>query len=98
MITRRSLIKSLISFVAAPAVMRVAPIMSVKSMPIIEYDIARDAYTEISIGYQITRKTIDDALYKTQFRPANLGIIEALARSKHVTALELMRSLDTRLE
>ena len=31
-------------------------------------------HTEIALGYAITRKAIDDNLYKTQFTPSNLGL------------------------
>ena len=34
-------------------------------------------HTEIGLGYAITRKAIDDNLYKTQFHPSNLGLIES---------------------
>ena len=32
-------------------------------------------HNEIALGYAITRKAIDDNLYKTQFHPSNLGLI-----------------------
>ena len=50
MINRRGFIQGLASLVAAPAVLRVAPIMPVKPVALVEYDIARDAYVEISLS------------------------------------------------
>jgi hypothetical protein len=32
-------------------------------------------HNEIALGYAITRKAIDDNLYKAQFKPTNLGLI-----------------------
>ena len=32
-------------------------------------------HSEIGLGYAITRKAIDDNLYKTQFMPSNLSLI-----------------------
>jgi len=52
MINRRGFIQRLASLVAAPAVIRVTTIMPVKAAPLVEYDIARDAYVEISMGYK----------------------------------------------
>jgi len=49
MINRRGFIQGLASLVAAPAVLRVAPIMPVKPVALVEYDIA---YVEISMGYK----------------------------------------------
>jgi hypothetical protein len=39
---------------------------------------------EISLGYAITRKAIDDNLYKTQFHPSNLGLNEAFHQTKEI--------------
>ena len=35
-------------------------------------------HTELGLGYAITRKAIDDNLYKTQFHPSNLGLDRVL--------------------
>ena len=51
-INRRGFIQGLASLVAAPAVLRVAPIMPVKPVALVEYDILHDAYVEISMGYK----------------------------------------------
>lgn len=71
MITRRSVLKGLI---AAPAVIRVAPLMKVKRFgEVWSFDPAREVYTELSIGYEITRKAINDYLYKEAFNPSFIG-------------------------
>ena len=41
-------------------------------------------HVEIALGYAITRKAIDDNLYKTQFAPANLGLIESFQQTKEL--------------
>jgi len=41
-------------------------------------------HTEIGLGYAITRKTIDDNVYKTQFHPSNLGLIESFQQTKEI--------------
>ena len=40
------------------------------------------SHSEIGLGYSITRKSIDDNLYKTQFRPSNLGLQKSFAQTK----------------
>jgi hypothetical protein len=41
-------------------------------------------HLEIGLGYAITRKAIDDNLYKTQFSPSNLGLIESFMQTKEI--------------
>ena len=41
-------------------------------------------HTEIALGYAITRKAIDDNVYKTQFHPSNLGLIESFQQTKEI--------------
>lgn len=41
-------------------------------------------HTELGLGYAITRKAIDDNLYKTQFHPSNLGLIESFHQTKEI--------------
>ena len=41
-------------------------------------------HTEIGLGYAITRKAIDDNVYKTQFHPSNLGLIESFQQTKEI--------------
>lgn len=38
----------------------------------------------IGLGYAITRDTIDDNLYKSQFRPSNLGLQRSFAQTKEI--------------
>ena len=39
-------------------------------------------HTEIGLGYAITRKAIDDNLYKSQFAPSNLGLTQSFHQTK----------------
>src|SRR6185312_9221181 len=41
-------------------------------------------HIEIALGYAITRKAIDDNLYKTQFQPSNLGLMESFNQTKEI--------------
>lgn len=41
-------------------------------------------HLEIGLGYAITRKAIDDNLYKSQFNPSNLGLSNSFQQTKEV--------------
>lgn len=41
-------------------------------------------HMEIALGYAITRKAIDDNLYKSQFKPSNLGLQQSFAQTKEI--------------
>lgn len=50
---------------------------------------------EIGLGYAITRKAIDDNLYKTQFTPTNLGLNESFAQTKEIYGADIFNSATT---
>jgi len=52
-------------------------------------------HTEIALGYAITRKAIDDNLYKTQFMPSNLGLIESFQQTKEIYGANVLNSATT---
>ena len=52
-------------------------------------------HTEIALGYAITRKAIDDNLYKTQFHPSNLGLIESFQQTKEIYGANLLNTATT---
>ena len=52
-------------------------------------------HIEIGLGYAITRKAIDDNLYKTQFAPSNLGLIESFQQTKEIYAANLLNTATT---
>ena len=52
-------------------------------------------HTEIALGYAITRKAIDDNLYKTQFHPSNLGLIESFQQTKEIYAANVLNTAQT---
>src|ERR1700744_6114757 len=52
-------------------------------------------HNEIALGYAITRKAIDDNLYKTQFHPSNLGLIESFHQTKEIYAANVLNSGQT---
>lgn len=52
-------------------------------------------HTEIGLGYAITRKAIDDNLYKTQFKPSNLGLIESFQQTKEIYGANVLNTATT---
>lgn len=50
------------------------------------------SHIEIGLGYAITRKTVDDNVYKSQFQPSNLGLMESFAQTKEIYAADLLNS------
>jgi hypothetical protein len=47
-------------------------------------------HLEVALGYAITRKAIDDLLYKQQFNPTNLKLQEAFAQFKEIQAANVL--------
>ncbi len=47
---------------------------------------------EIGLGYAITRKAIDDNLYKTEFGPSNDGLMESFKETEEVYAANLFNT------
>src|ERR1700678_4192665 len=52
-------------------------------------------HTEIALGYAITRKAIDDNLYKTQFHPSNLGLMESFHQTMEIYAANVLNTATT---
>lgn len=52
-------------------------------------------HVEIGLGYAITRKAIDDNVYKTQFHPSNLGLIESFQQTKEIYAANTFNTAQT---
>ena len=52
-------------------------------------------HMEIALGYAITRKAIDDNLYKTQFHPSNLGLMESFHQTKEIYAANVLNTATT---
>lgn len=52
-------------------------------------------HNEIALGYAITRKTIDDNLYKTQFPPSNLGLMQSFAQTKEIFGWNVFNTAST---
>jgi hypothetical protein len=49
-------------------------------------------HTEIALGYSITRKAIVDNLYKSQFMPSNLGLIESFQQTKEIYGANVLNT------
>jgi hypothetical protein len=52
-------------------------------------------HVEIGLGYAITRKAIDDNLYKTQFHPSNLGLMEAFHQAMEIYGANVLNVATT---
>ena len=52
-------------------------------------------HNEIALGYAITRKAIDDNLYKTQFHPSNLGLVESFQQTKEIYGANIFNTATT---
>ena len=52
-------------------------------------------HTEIGLGYAITRKAIDDNLYKTQFHPSNLGLLESFHQTMELYGANVLNTATT---
>lgn len=52
-------------------------------------------HLEIALGYAFTRKAIDDNLYKTQFRPSNLGLQRSFTQTKEIFAANVLNTATT---
>lgn len=52
-------------------------------------------HTEFGLAYAITRKAIDDNLYKTQFDPSNLGLNNSFAQTKEIIAANVINNATT---
>lgn len=52
-------------------------------------------HIEIALGYAITRKAIDDNLYKKQFNPSNLGMQASFAQTKEIICANVLNTATT---
>lgn len=49
-------------------------------------------HVEIALGYYITRQSIEDNLYKSQFNPANLGLQESFQQTKEILGASVLNN------
>ncbi len=49
-------------------------------------------HIEIGLGYAVTRKSIDDNLYKKQFNPSNLSLMNSFAQTKEIIAASVLNT------
>lgn len=52
-------------------------------------------HNEISLGFAITRKAIDDNLYKSDFGPSTMGLRNAFLRTEEIYAADVLNSSTT---
>jgi len=49
-------------------------------------------HTELALGYAITRKAVDDNLYKRQFNPANLNMMQSFNQTQEILAANVLNT------
>jgi hypothetical protein len=49
-------------------------------------------HVEIALGYAMTRKAIDDNIYKTQFHPSNLGLMESFHQTSEIYGANVLNT------
>ena len=52
-------------------------------------------HIEIGLGYAITRKAVDDNLYKSQFSPSNLGLMQSFHQTKEIYGANVLNTATT---
>lgn len=52
-------------------------------------------HLEVGLGYAFTRKAIDDNLYKKQFNPSNLGLMNSFAQTKEIICANVLNTATT---
>lgn len=52
-------------------------------------------HLELALGYAITRKAIEDNLYKDQFDPSNLGLMDSAAQTKEIIGANILNNATT---
>lgn len=52
-------------------------------------------HQEVALGYAITRKSIDDNLYKAQFSPTNLKLQESFSQFKEIQGANILNTATT---
>ncbi len=52
-------------------------------------------HIEWALGYAITRKAIEDNLYKDQFDPSNLGLMDSAAQTKEIIGANILNNATT---
>lgn len=52
-------------------------------------------HQEIGLGYAITRRAVDDNLYKSQFEPTNLGLQRSFAQFKEIQCANILNNATT---
>lgn len=52
-------------------------------------------HLELALGYAITRKAIEDNLYKDQFDPSNLGLMDSAAQTKEIICANVLNNATT---
>lgn len=53
------------------------------------------SHIELGLGYAVTRKAVDDNLYKSQFKPSALGLMKSFNQTKEIYGAALLNTATT---
>jgi hypothetical protein len=90
---RRKFLTGLFGLVAAPAIVKAANIMPVKvpvKIPVKILEYGQWQYTEVGVGFSITREEIGDGLWESQMAGMNRALLESFQRTKDIYAANMM--------
>jgi len=76
---RRKFLTGLLGLIAAPAIVKASNLMPIKVLEYGEWQ-----YTEVGLGFSITREEIGDGLWGSQMAGANRGLFESFQRTKEI--------------
>ena len=82
---RRKFLTGLFGLVAAPAIVKASNLMPIK---VLEY--GQWQYTEVGLGFSITREEIGDGLWDSQMDRMNRALLKSFQRTKDIYAANIL--------
>jgi hypothetical protein len=84
---RRKFLTGLLGLIAAPAIVKAGNLMPIKVLEYGEWQ-----YTEVGLGFSITREEISDSLYASQMAGMNRALLESFQRTKEIYAANILNT------
>ena len=82
---RRKFLTGLLGLIAAPAIVKASNLMPIK---VLEY--GQWQYTEVGLGFSITREEIGDRLWDSQMDRMNRALLESFQQTKDIYAANIL--------
>jgi len=82
---RRKFLTGLLGLIAAPAIVKASNLMPIK---VLEY--GQWQYTEVGLGFSITREEIGDSLWDSQMAGMNRALLESFQQTKDIYAANIL--------